>query len=65
MFTLNDRCDACHAAAGAIAVQGLSSLLFCQHHARKFAVTLRAQGFTLIGEDDLARDKSQSFASAL
>jgi len=64
MFTLNDRCDDCHAAAAAIAVKGLSSLMFCQHHARKYAVNLRAQGFTLIGQDDLARDKATMFAAA-
>lgn len=53
MLTLNDRCDSCHAAAAIKAVRNDNLfLLFCQHHARKNAVLLEAQGFELIGELD-------------
>jgi hypothetical protein len=40
-LTLNDRCDACSAAAKVIATFLNGELLFCGHHARKMHDTLK------------------------
>lgn len=47
-LTLTDRCDACGAAAQAIAEKpGGGDLLFCGHHSAKHGPVLLAQGWVM------------------
>jgi phage FluMu protein gp41 len=39
-LTLNDRCDACQAAAKVVATLLNGELLFCGHHAREYGTSL-------------------------
>jgi len=42
-LTLNDRCDACQAAAKVVATLLNGELLFCGHHAREYKSSLTAK----------------------
>jgi hypothetical protein len=46
-LTLNDRCDACSAAAKVIATFLNGELLFCGHHARDLNTHLKTQAITV------------------
>lgn len=52
-FTAEDRCDRCGAQAYAVAMrEGLSDLLFCMHHRKRYFDALLDDGWTVI--DDVA-----------
>jgi len=40
-LTLNDRCDACQAAAKVVATLLNGELMFCGHHAREYKTSLK------------------------
>jgi hypothetical protein len=42
-LTLNDRCDACQAAAKVVATLLNGELMFCGHHAREYKNSLTAK----------------------
>jgi hypothetical protein len=52
-LTLNDRCDACQAAAAAfVCLSNGFKLYMCMHHTRKHKTALEADGATIIIVND-------------